>query len=111
MALDDHTKALGKLSDQIGIAVAHLTYALDIARENDMSTQETELLALKNHLWDIRTELQAQYDAIRQAQEPSVPWCEEHQCQFVLFDDKPGEPEYYDCPECRREDAEQLGLI
>lgn len=38
-----------------------------------------------------------------------IPWCEIHHIQFELFQGQTDDdPEYYDCPECKREDVEAL---
>ncbi len=38
-----------------------------------------------------------------------VPFCDEHQCLMELFDYE--DESRYECPECKREDGEQLGRI
>lgn len=40
-----------------------------------------------------------------------IPWCEEHQCYYELYDDRADEPEYYACHECKREDGEAMERI
>jgi hypothetical protein len=44
----------------------------------------------------------AEYDAWIE-ESKKIPWCAEHQCPYILFDDLPGESQYYNCPECRKE--------
>jgi len=48
---------IGKMLDQIEAAMDHVTTAFDLANEGDMPTKKTELLALKNHLWELHKEL------------------------------------------------------
>lgn len=47
---------------------------------------------------------------VSEPDKPAIPWCEEHQCEFVLVDRDPPGYEFYACPECERDRGEALDL-